>query len=220
MSLKGAVKGLAAVKAKAEQKQSFQGDGTSVFLTIKDGDSYKIRFLQEFDEGSKLYDERRGTVTVVEEHVSPKDFRKRAVCTYEEEGRCWACEQTSLPEIGKKWKARMRFYANVIVRGESGDKVKILAQGFGDKNIGTTLVGIAEEYENLGGQDFKLSRKGAGMNDTSYTLIPLAPKKLSAEDEKLEVVDVGKFINYVSYEQQANYFAGGDTQEAGGPGSW
>jgi hypothetical protein len=220
MSLKGTIKGLSAIKAKAAEKTSFTGDGESPFLTLKDGETAVIRFLQELDDESALYDDRRGLVEVVEEHTSPKDFKLRAVCTYESENRCYACEQTTLPEIGKKWKPRMRFYANVILRAEGGDKVKILAQGFSAKNIGSMLIDMAEEYENLGGQDFKLSRKGAGMNDTSYSLLPRPAKAMSKADQELEVIDLSKFIKYVPYEQQAEFYAGNAKEETAGKESW
>lgn len=220
MTLKGTIKSLSAIKAKAEEKSKFTGDGESPFLTLKDGETAAIRFLQELDEDSPLYDDRRGTVAVVEEHTSPKDFKLRAVCTYEAENRCWACEQTTIPEIGKKWKARMRFYANVIVRGDAGDKVKILAQGFSAKNVGSMLIDMAEEYGNLGGQDFKMSRKGAGMNDTSYSLLPRPPKPLSKADGELEVIDLSKFIKYVPYESQAEFYSGNAKEEAAGKESW
>lgn len=216
MSVKGSLKSLDKIRAKVEEKSGFSGDDESPFLTIKDKESYSVRFLQEIDDEVATYDERRGLIAVVEEHTGqgPEGYKRRAVCTIEEDGRCWACEQTTLPEVGKKWKPRMRFYANVIVRGENGgeDKVKILAQGFGDKNIGKMLIGYNDEYEGLGGQDFKVSRTGAGMNDTSYMMMPRPPKALSDADLALELKDLGKFIKYVPYENQADFYAGNEVE--------
>lgn len=221
MSLKGTIQGLNKLKEKAAEKANYSDSGESPFLTLKDGDSVALRFLQELDSESSLYDDRRGLVAVVEEHTSPADFKLRAVCTFEEEGRCWACEQTSLPEVGKKWKPRMRFYANVIVRGDDGDKVKILANGFGPKAIGATLIDMAEEYGALGAQDFKVGRKGKGMNDTQYSIIPRPPKAMSKEDQKLEVIDLSKFIKYVPYGSQAEFYAGNaKAEEGGGTEAW
>ena len=210
-----AIKKLADIKKKAEEKSSFSGDGESPFLSLKDGNKVKIRFLQEFDDDSPLYDERRGTILVIDEHSSPRDFKKTAMCTAESEGRCWACEQTSTPEIGKKWKPRMRLYANVLVRNPDGeDKVKILKRGFSDKDIGTKLINIVEEFEQLGGQDMSFSRKGADMNNTSYDLVPLAPKKLSDAEQQLELIDPSKFVKEIPYDKQAAFYTG--TEEDGG----
>lgn len=212
MAIRGTLASLDKIKAKAAEKTGF-ADGEKAFLQLKDGESAVIRFLQELSADSPFYDDRRGTLVVVEEHVSPKDFKLRAVCTLNEEGRCWACEQMGLPEIGKKWKARMRFYSNVLVRMEDGDKVKVLASGFGDKNVGKVIIDYAEEYDGLGGQDFKLSRSGAGMNDTSYRLIPKAPKPLTDDEQKLELIDLEKFIKYVEYDNQSEFYAGNTSEE-------
>lgn len=215
-----AFKSLKDIKKKVESKQGGNFDGESPFLTLKDGDKHRIRILQEFEEESPAYDERRGLIRVVEEHTSPKDFKLRAVCTAEDEGRCWACEQTSNPEIGKKWRPRLRFYANVLVKDESGDKVKILAQGFGGKNVGTTLLEAAEEYGVLGDKDFKISRKGSGMNDTEYGLLPLAPSELTDEQEKLEVIDLDKFIKTVAYADQPAFYSGESDSNGGDKEDW
>lgn len=212
-----AIKGLAGIKAKAAEKAG-GFDGESPFLSLKADQSVKVRFLQEFDDESPNYDERRGTILVVEEHNSPTDFKKTAECTAETEGRCWACEQVtkvSNEKVAKKWKPKMRFYANVLVRNpDGGDKVKILKRGFSDKDIGNDLIGIAEEFDSLGAQDVKISRKGSGMNDTSYSVLHLAPKPLTKEEAALELIDPRKFVKSVSYEQMAEFFT--STEEEGG----
>lgn len=214
------------IRKKVDEKTGGNFDGESPFIKVSDGEKYRIRVLQEFEEDSPGYDERRGTIEVVEEHTSPKNYKLRAVCTAEDEGRCWACEQQSNPEIGKKWKPRLRFYTNVIVRTDAKGneldepKVKVLAQGFGGKNVGTTLLEAAEEYKALSGLDFKLSRKGSGMNDTEYSLLPLAPQELSEEDEKLEVIDLDKFIKRVPYDQQSAFYSGESNDDGGDKEDW
>lgn len=215
-----ALKSIKDIKKKVESKQGGNFDGESPFLSLKDGDKFRIRFLQEFEEDSDLYDDRRGIVRVVEEHTSPKDYKLRAVCTAEDEGRCWACEQTSNPEIGKRWRPRLRFYTNVIVRDDSGDKVKILAQGFGGKNIGTDMLEAAEEYGALGGQDFNLKRRGSGMNDTEYSLLPLAPAEMSEADQKLELIDIDKFLKTIPYSEQAAFYSGESDSNGGDKEDW
>lgn len=216
-----AIKGLANIKKKAEETKGFSGDGESPFLQLKDGDSVKIRVLSEFDEDSPGYDERRGTITVIEEHSSPKNFKITAKCTAEDEGRCWACEQTSNPEIGKKWFAKMRYYTNVIVRNPEGeDKVKLWKRGFSDKDVGNDLINIVEEFEQLSDKDLKLSRKGAGKNDTSYSLLPLGPKPLTKADLALDLIDPNKFIKVIAYEDQPAFYSGEMDDESGKASDW
>lgn len=216
MSIKGALKGLQSIKDKAESKKGGNFDGESPFLQLKDGDAFKIRVLQEFDDSFTGYDERKGPIVVVEEHTAPQNYKRRAVCTLEEEGHCWACQQVAAGgENAKKWKSKMRFYANVLVRVEEGDpKVKILAQGFGDKNVGTNLIEIAVETGGLTGQDMKLSRSGAKMNDTNYTIFPLPPKALTKAEKELEMIDLSNFIKFIPYQEQADYY---NSTDEGGP---
>lgn len=196
------------LKKKTEDRKGFSGDGEKAFLTLEDGESVKIRFLQELTDESELYDERRGTIVIVDEHSSPKDFRRTAACTAEDEGRCWACEQTSNPEIGKKWKPRMRLYANVLVRNPDGqDRVKVLKRGFSDQDIGSSLIDIVEEFEVLGDKDMKLTRTGQKLQ-TKHSLLMLAPKPLTDDEKKLELIDVNKFIKRIPYDQQAAFYNG------------
>jgi hypothetical protein len=221
---------LADIKAKAAASSGGNFDGESPFIKLADGNKLKIHFLQEADEDSALYNERRGTVRFVDEHtgLGSEGYKRRALCTTEQDGRCWACEQRNAGgELAKKWKPKMRFYANVLVRGVKGpdgtvgeDKVKILAQGFGDKAVGNKMLNIAEEFEQLGGKDCSLSRKGKGMNDTSYDLLPLAPKELTKDEQELELIDLDKFIKYVPYDQQSAFYAGQDIDESGEASDW
>lgn len=216
-----AISKLADLKKKVSATTGNSGDGESPFVSLKDGEKKRIRVLQEFDDDSALYDERRGTILVIDEHNSPKNFKLSARCSVETEGRCWACEQQNAPEIGKKWKPKMRFYANVLVRGADGapDKVKILKQGFSDNHIGNNLIEIAEELEQLGAQDLSFSRKGAGMNDTSYSVVPVAPKKLTKEEEALDLIDPLKFVKQIPYDQQAAFYSG-EEAEGGDATAW
>lgn len=219
------IKGIANIKKKVAEK-AFTSDGEGVFVQLKDGESQKMRFLQELDESSPGYDERSGTITVIEEHSAPKNFKISAKCTAESEGRCWACEQTSDPNIGKKWNPKLRFYANVAVLTEkdgktplAAPKVKILKRGFSDKDVGNDLINIVEEFETLVDKDVKLSRKGAEMNNTSYSLLPLAPKASSKEVQALELIDPNKFIKIVAYENQAAFYSG-EEEEGGNAAEW
>jgi hypothetical protein len=217
-----AIDKLKAIKERAEKAKGFAGDGESPFLQIKEPGAVKIRFLQELTDDSPVYDERRGLVYVYDEHTSPKDFKKAAECTAESEGHCWACEQQSNPEVGKKWKPKMRFIANVVVRGEGDtpDRVKLLKRGFSDKDIGGDLIDYAEEFGSLGGMDIKYKRDGKGMNDTSYSLIPLPPKPLSKDDQALELIDPAKFVKVISYADQAAFYLGESDGDGGSASDW
>lgn len=218
MSIKGALGGLAAMKAAADNVGGGSDFGDeSPFLTLKDGESVKIRVLQELDEAFVTYNKRRGQALAVYEHSKPNDFKKKAICTKDEEGKCYGCERyASNPQddVIKKWKPKLRLYTNVIVRGtgDTPDKVKVLSQGFGGKSAGNAILEIGAEFEGVCGMDMKFSRKGSGMNDTEYTIFPLAAKAMSKADQEFEVIDLSKLIKSVAYADQAAFY--GDDSEA------
>jgi hypothetical protein len=218
---------LKALKERAEKAKGFSGDGESPFLSLKDGESVKIRFLQELDTDSEAYDDRRGKFEVIDEHASPKDFKITAKCTAETDGRCWACEQTSNPEIGKKWKPKMRIYANVAVVTEKDGKtplaepkVKILKQGFSDKGVGNDIINVIEEFEQLGDKYLKIARSGDNMNNTSYSLMPLGPKPITKAEEELELIPLDKFIKVIPYDEQPAFYMGESGESGGKSEEW
>ncbi|MFM7984468.1 MAG: hypothetical protein ACKPKO_34600, partial [Candidatus Fonsibacter sp.] len=84
------------------------------WLKLDDGESVKIRFLQELDPDSPEYNDKLGLGFIAVEHTNPKDYRRRALDTMDSEGRDWAEEMHRKdPKAG--WRARLRFYCNVVV---------------------------------------------------------------------------------------------------------
>jgi len=205
----------------SKQSRSSRNDtNEGAFLKLKDGESVKLRFAQEFDSTGPYFDERWSNITVVEEHVNPdpSKFMLRAVCSLEDEGKCWGCEQTSLPEIGYKWRPKMRMYANVVVETPEGPKVKILASGFGDEAVASFLLEYAAEFGSTMDRSYKLSRSGVGL-DTSYKLFPVGnPGK--PDLKKLEPIDATKFVKFLPYAEQAAYLSGESKETGGKPSDW
>ena len=111
------MKGLKAMDQALSGQRSSGGDSGATkvrWLKLDDGQSVRIRFVEELDEDSKGYDESRGLAIVVKEHTNPKDYKRKAVCTMDSEGRDWAEEMHRKdPKAG--WAGRFRFYVNVLV---------------------------------------------------------------------------------------------------------
>ena len=100
------ITGLANIKSLIDKPKGADGPKAR-WLKLEDGQSVKIRFLNEVDADSKNYDDVRGLAIVVAEHTNPKDYRRKAVCTMEEEGRCYGSEMNRRdPKAG--WKARLQ----------------------------------------------------------------------------------------------------------------
>jgi len=195
---------LANLKNKVENES--RGSGGKKFLTLKDRDAYKIRFLQELTIDSKNYNEERGTAAIVAVHKSPLDFKKQMACTADNEAlgfKCWACEQTVKDP---KWRAQTHFVANVAVLDDNGNwSVMILDQTFNQRHIGATLVEYATEFSTITDRGYKVGRTGSKMHDTNYTLIPLdvadEPKELSG----LEMHDANSVYRVLAYGEQADF---------------
>jgi hypothetical protein len=201
---------------KALDKPTYSGgdENKGRWFKIEDGESVKIRFLQELDPDSLNYDQALGCGFIALEHVNPKDYRKKALDTMETEGRDWAQEQhRKNPKEG--WKARTRLYINVLVDdGKDEPYVAILSQGTSGKTITPTLIEYAGEMGSITNLMWRIKRNGS-KTDTSYTIIPLAKDETPFDFSSLELYDLEKTaVRHVPYaEQEAFYMGDGSNAE-------
>ena len=206
----GIVKGLSALNQQMEQKSSHSGDSQKGrWLALKDGQSLKIRFLQEIDPDSKNYIEKAGLAFIAVEHTNPKDYKRKALCTIEDQGRCFGCEQHRRdPKAG--WKGRSRFYANVLVDdGQEEPYVAIFSQGAGPKSATPEIINYAGETGSISNLNWKLKRTGE-KTDTNYSIIPLPTADVSPVDlTKYELFDLEKTaVRDVPYADQESFYFG------------
>lgn len=203
----GIVRGLAGINKHVDQ-QGGGGDRVKAkFFKLKDGESARVRFLQELDPDSAHYNESVGLGFLAIEHQAPGNFMKRCLCTIDEEGRCYGCEQFNAGEKG--FRAKMKLYINALVTLPDGTKeVQVLSQGMGPKSVTPALIEAAGDYGSISNREFKLKRTGAGQTDTSYTLIPQDKDDSPYDVTQHEMFDLEKVVFQVPYEQQAAYFAG------------
>jgi hypothetical protein len=90
----GIVKGLKDLNKALDKPQSGGGEGSKArWVKLEDGESVKIRFLQELDPDSPSYNEKSGLGFIAVEHTNPKDYRRKALCSMDDQGKCWGCEQ-------------------------------------------------------------------------------------------------------------------------------
>lgn len=213
------VKGLKGINARieaAEQKSS--GDGVKTeWFGLKDKQAAKVVFLQELDEDSPNYSSKNDLGFIAVEHSNPENFKRKALCTIDDEGACWACEQHR-KDYKAGWKQKSRLYVNVLVIDENGnEEVKVLSQGLSAKQITPALIEQAGEMGTITDKFFKIKRNGAGFNDTSYVLTPLAAH--DKDVESYELFDLEKVVRHVPYDQQAAHYldngGSGEVAEAG-----
>lgn len=205
------ITGLANIKNLIDRPSGADGPKAR-WLKLEDGQSVKIRFLNEVDADSKNYDSSRGLAIVVAEHTNPKDYRRKAVCSMDEEGRCYGCEMNRRdPKAG--WKARLRYYTNVLVdEGTDEPYVAIWSQGVGPKSpTTTTLVEYAGDTGSLTNVIWRLKRTGSG-TQTSYSLFPLTTDETPFDFKGLDLYNLDQTaVRQVSYADQESFFMGLDT---------
>ncbi len=211
----GLVKGLSGMGKVLDKPTYTESDGQKGrWLKLEDGESVKIRFLQELDPDSPNYNDKLGCGFIALEHTNPKDYRRKALDTMETEGRDWAQEQHRKdPKAG--WKARARLYVNVLVDdGKNEPYVAILSQGTSGKTITPTLIEYAGEMGSISNLMWRIKRTGS-KTDTSYTIFPLAKDETPFDASGLELFDLEKTaVRNVPYaEQEAFYTGKGATEE-------
>lgn len=216
--------GLAALQKIAKESQERNsGDFAEVkwFKIAKGGESKTVRFLQELDSTSKNYREENGLAHVFAEHTDPDNFRKKMKCSFEDEGRCFGCEQHKAnPKAG--WRAKYKLYTAVLVKNDEGDsEVQIISQSTTSRSIFNALVELAQDYDSITDRPVKITRNGEG-KDTSYMAMPKdRPDDPYDDFDKWEVPDIEKVATRtIPYEDQAAFFNDGavtpDAEPAGG----
>jgi hypothetical protein len=204
------VKGLKNINALLDKPKYDENKAKVRWLKLADGQSVKIRFIEELDEDSSSYSEERGLALVVKEHTNPKDYRRKAVDTMDTEGRDWAEEMHRKdPKAG--WRARLRFYCNVLVDdGLEDPYVAIWSMGVSKQSAFNTIREFALETGSISNQTWKLKRNGQG-TETSYTLIPSTPDKEPFVWADIRPYPLESALSKVPYAEQEAFYLGFDT---------
>ena len=186
---------------------------------LKDGESAKIKFLQEIDADSPNYDPEKGQSFLAVEHANPDSFMKKALCSFDDQGRCFGCEMHRR-DMKAGWNGKTRFYSNVLVDdGKAEPFVAILSQGAGPKAITPTLMEYAAETGSITNVVWKIKRTGSGNTDTSYSIIPLPPTAVLDLPADAELFDLEKSaVKDIAYADQEAFYLGagysGTSQES------
>jgi hypothetical protein len=197
------LKGLAAIRAfgekqaqAAKEREDRLNAPKVEYLNLNDGQSVRVRFLQEVDPESEGYDKARGTGTLAVEHVVyVKSLRRmyRASCTIEDEGRCYGCERARAGD--KEFGQKRNYYINALVDFMDGEEPRtmIVSRGMGS----TFFAQLIEEVEpdvpdgqpnSLTELNYKITRKGSG-TDTKWLLKAL-PKDAPLDDSEAVVHNI------------------------------
>jgi hypothetical protein len=210
----GIVKGLKDLNKVMDKPQSSGGEGTKArWVKLEDSESVKIRFLQELDPDSPTYNEKLGLGFIAVEHTNPKDYRRKALCSMDDQGKCYGCEQHR-KDYKAGWKGRSRLYINVLVDdGKEDPYVGILSQGSSGKTVTPTLIEYAGEMGSITNLMWRIKRTGT-KTDTSYTIIPLAKDETPFDGTTLELYKLEETaVRDLPYTDQESFFAGEHSSE-------
>jgi len=210
----GIVKGLKDLNKALDKPQATGGsENKARWVKLEDGESVKIRFLQELDPDSPEYNDKLDLGFIAVEHTNPKDYRRKALCTMEDQGKCWGCEQHR-KDYKAGWKGRSRLYINVLVDdGKEEPYVAILSQGSSGKTVTPTLIEYAGEMGSITNLMWRIKRSGT-KTDTSYTIIPLAKDEGKFDASALELYKLEETaIRDLPYTNQEAFFNGEGGQE-------
>jgi hypothetical protein len=210
----GIAKGLKELNKAIDKPSYSEGDGTKArWVKLEDGESVKIRFLQELDPDSPHYNKENGLGFIANEHTNPGDYRRKALCSMDDQGKCWGCEQHR-KDFKAGWKARARLYINVLVEdGKEDPYVAILSQGASGKAVTPTLIEYAGEVGSISNLVWRIKRSGT-KTDTSYTIIPLAKDEAQFDSAALELYELEKVaVRDMAYTEQEGFFSGQNGHE-------
>lgn len=203
------IKGLKNINALLDKPKYDENSPRLRWLKLADGQSVKIRFVEELDEDSANYSPDRGLALVVKEHTNPKDYRLKAVDTMESEGRDWAEEMHRKdPKAG--WRGRLRFYCNVLVDdGIEEPYIAIWSMGVSKQSSFNTIREYALETGSISNLTWKLKRNGQG-TETSYTLIPSIPDAEPFVWEDYKPFPLESALKQIPYAEQEAFYLGFD----------
>lgn len=176
----GVITGLSAIREAIDSRPSSFENVSDKELTrnIEKNGERTIRFVQELDESSTLYNEGLGLGIVVLEYQHPDLYWFRVCDTSDEEGECWAAEQG--------WDSKMTLYINVV-DVNTGEVFYLGRSVYG--GLGQQIVDSATERGTITDAVWKIKKTGEGMK-TRYSL-----NLISLEDSAIDV-DPASLIDF------------------------
>jgi hypothetical protein len=109
------------------------------------------------------------------------------------------------------WRARLRFYTNVLVDdGTEEPYIAVWSQGVSKQSAFNTIREYALETGSISNLIWKLKRNGQG-TETNYTLIPSSPDSEPFKWDGKEFFNLEKVVREVPYPEQEAFYFGFDT---------
>jgi len=208
----GVKKGLGQIqeyKEELQRRKEAAEAGKTNWLSMVDGEEADVWFLQEMDERAENYLEKNGVGLIATEHTKPgrENFRIKALCSMEDEGKCVGCEEHK-KDWKAGWKAKSRLYINVLVKRADGTtEVAVMSQSYGPKGvIAPMIVKTALKNNTITDRWWSITRNGADESTTYTPFLNNESKDVNPADH--EIFDIEeRCLRSIPYaEQRAFYF--------------
>jgi hypothetical protein len=214
----GLLKGLAAMKAekaRLEAEREARDKPRAKYFNWNDNKNKDdknvvyVRFLQEFDEGIEGFNPERGLPVTAVEHQAPgkEGFKRRANCTLEAEGQCYACERHREDrKLG--WQQRRNFYIWALVDYKDGEGAQpvVISRTFGSSFVDDLILEVeSDEANKITDKMWKVIRTGSGKS-TTWKLREAKGVELY-DDTDVELVNLEEAVlRPIPYDEQPAYY--------------
>jgi hypothetical protein len=198
---------LKSIRSENEKRQAERDRPKANWFKPVTNQSVKVKFLQELSTEVENYDATRGTFLGAVEHMSPgpKGYMSRALCTLDEEGKCFACER-HMENPREGWAQKKNFYINVLVQhGTEKPQVEIMSRNMLSPFI-DDLVDLEAESEGKGltAATYVIKRTGSGPQ-TLWKIKESRDEVL--DDSNAQVFKLEDYaIRTIPYEEQRAYY--------------
>jgi hypothetical protein len=185
---------------------------------IKDKQVVTVWFLDDFDEGSPAADAGAGIAAHITEHKAGTNFKIRAQCTMEDEGRCYGCEQ-AIAHPKTQWGKTGRVYANVLVDNGKGDDLYVAVWSLATNRSPACWDVLLEEYLDNGSiaaGPWRVRRSGEGTN-TAWSVKKLDGDPADFAKWDSEKFDLEKVSVTLPYDEQKAHYTRGSENTAQRP---
>ncbi len=168
-------------------------------------DTVMSRFLNDWNEDSDMF-AKNGAPILAVEHQAPGDkgFQRRALCTLDSEGECFACERHAMRlEVDKGgWKQRTNFYINAYVDFGEVKKVVIMSRNANASFVDDLLTELEDEGD-ISGSNYRVKVTG----EKTTTKWGLKRQKEVFDTDSVEAYDLEALaLRAIPYSEQAAYY--------------
>ena len=188
----GIISGLSQIKNVIAERGSYENvNDRELTRNIQKNGERTIRFVQELDESSTLYNEKYGVGVVAVEYEHPDLYWLRIADSSDSDGACWAAEQG--------WSQKISLYVNVV-DVESGEIFYLSRSVLG--GLGLQIIESASDRGTITDGVWKIKKTGEGMKTRySLNLISLESEPVDVDPE--QIIDFRKnVIREVPYASQ------------------